>query len=72
MIESKEPDLLDCVKCGEFASQAMDVKTERHGMVLETKYYCHCFSGDCGAEGPRVTDSNQSILLWNAMQSVQC
>lgn len=82
-VEGVEPEVAPCGKCGEFACQSFDdVYGERQAFtdergrmrmgqpVLSRAYYCHCFSGDCGNEGPRHTDSNTSIRLWNEQQAV--
>lgn len=68
--ELKGKDILDCAKCGSFASQALDLVGPRNAVRLGD-YYIHCFDGDCGNEGPRSTDSDTSIRLWNALQEQQ-
>jgi hypothetical protein len=63
------PEILNCAKCGEIAMQALDVGMSGYGGVRW--YFCHCFDGDCGNEGPRCTSSEDSIRFWNDDQLSQ-
>lgn len=50
-------EINDCAKCGSWALQALTQGTHL--------FYCHCFDGDCGNEGPQDRDSDASIVKWN-------